>query len=268
MAAAAEAVAHAGRELDRRLLAPLAGDIGSRPLVLVPPAELHTLPWSVLPSCARRPVTVAPSAALWWRAAGDGPPRAAARAGDDGARVVLVAGPGLPQAGAEVAALARCYPGAIRLTGRRATAEAVAAALDGADLAHVAAHGRFRADNPLFSSLLLADGPLTVNDLESLRRAPRRLVLSACESGVSAVRAGDELMGLAAALFSLGTRTLVGAVILVPDDATRRLMVAFHRRLRDGAAPADALAAVAGASGTGPAGTAASAGFVCFGAGS
>jgi CHAT domain-containing protein len=120
-----------------------------------------------------------------------------------------VAGPGLEGAEREVVELASQYRSATVLTGAAATAEAVRSALDGAALVHVAAHGRFRADNPLFSSLTLADGPLTVYDLETVRRAPHTLVLSACESGLSDVRPGDELMGLAAALFSLNSRTLL-----------------------------------------------------------
>ena len=106
--------------------------------------------------------------------------------------------------------------------------DAVAAALDGAGLGHVAAHGRFRADNPFFSSLQLADGPLTVYDLEALRRAPTRLILSTCDSGLSAVRSGDELMGLAAAVFSLGARTLIASVVSISDAATRPLMLSLH----------------------------------------
>ena len=53
-----------------------------------------------------------------------------------------------------------------------ATAANVLAALDDAWLAHIAAHGTFRADNPMFSSLLLDDGPLTVHDFERLGRKP------------------------------------------------------------------------------------------------
>ncbi|MFC7503177.1 CHAT domain-containing protein, partial [Nocardioides sp. GCM10030258] len=94
-----------------------------------------------------------------------------------------------------------------------------------ADLVHLAAHGRFRADSPLFSALDLADGPLTVHDLERLQRAPYRVVLSACESGVLAPVGAEELLGLAAALFSLGTAGLVSSVAEVNDTATADLMV-------------------------------------------
>jgi CHAT domain-containing protein len=170
-------------------------------------------------------------------------------------------------AAAEVAALARCYPDAVCLRGDAATAGAVSAALDGADLAHVAAHGRFRVDNPLLSCLELADGPLTVYDLEALARAPRCLVLSACDSGLSGVRPGDELMGLAGALFALGTRTLIASVIPVPDATTAELMLALHRHLQAGLPPAASLALaqqeLAGRHGA----AAAAAAFVCFGAG-
>jgi CHAT domain-containing protein len=127
------------------------------------------------------------------------------------------------------------------LTGEAASVAAVAEALDGADSAHLAAHGRFRGDNPLFCSLELADGALTVYDLERLRAAPRRLVLSSCESGLSAVHAGDELMGFTAAVFALGTATVIAAVVPVPDEATHGLMLALDDELTNGTPPAHAL---------------------------
>ena len=104
-------------------------------------------------------------------------------------------------------------------------------------------------------------------DLELLQRAPRLLVLSACDSGVTLVQTGDELMGFAAALFALGSRTLVASVVPVPDETTRPLMIAFHRRLTAGDTPAAALAgaqaSVSDELGLSPAATA---GFVCLGA--
>lgn len=279
LTAAAELVDDKARRLDALLLGPLRPAIGTAQLVIVPTGGLHAMPWSILPSCHGRPVSVAPSARLWQRAAADTltdagdrtraatqPAAGSIAAGD---QPVLIGGPGLPHAAAEVRALARTYPGAELLTGRRAGVDAATAALDGAALAHIAAHGRFRADNPQFSAIELADGPLTVFDLEGLSQAPRHVVLSACESGRPAVRAGDEVMGLAAALLSLGTRSLVATVVPVPDDASRPLMLQLHRRLRRGQSPAVALAAAQRAPGIARTAESrcAAAGFVCFGAG-
>jgi tetratricopeptide (TPR) repeat protein len=257
--AAATAVRDAAAQLDTALLAPLAGRIGDRPLVIAPTGLLHAVPWAALPSCAGRPVTVVPSAGLWLRA-GATPPAPAFR-------TVLAAGPGLPTARQEVAELASRYPAAVCLSGADATADATASALDHADLAHVAAHGRFRADNPLLSSLRLHDGPLTVYDLETLGRSPTTLVLPACNSGLSEVRPGDELTGLVASLLCLGTRTVVAPVLAVPDAATMPLMLAFHDGLGRGLPPAEALAAAGAGLGPGDDALVVAAGFVCFGAG-
>jgi CHAT domain-containing protein len=174
--------------------------------------------------------------------------------------VVLAYGPGLPHAEAEIDDLAQRYPLAKPLVGADATAQAVAEALDGAQLAHIAAHGRFRSDNPLFSSLELADGPLTVYDLEGIRQAPATLVLSACDAALSGIRPGDELMGVASAVFALGTRTLIASVAPVGDAETRELMNVFHDALGRGLTPALALVKAQQA-------VPDARGFVCFGAG-
>ncbi|MGC9665450.1 CHAT domain-containing protein [Planosporangium sp. 12N6] len=260
-AAARAASEHAARRLDAQLFGPLRRRTGERPLVIVATGELNALPWSALPTAAGdRPVAVVPSAAAWLRAAG--------RPAPDG-DAVLVAGPRLPAAVAEVTALAAIHPTARVLCDERAAADAVAGALSGAGLAHVAAHGTFRADNPLFSTIELADGPLTAYELEGLRRPPGCLVLSTCDSGRSAVVPGDELIGFTAVLLGLGTRTLIASVLPVPADATTALMTDLHRRMRAGAGPAAALAAARRASVAdgGDLGYAAAAAFVCFGAG-
>lgn len=261
--AAVAAYDYARAELDDALLRPLSRRIGDRPLVLVPTGSLHALAWPVLPSLAGRAVNVAPSARAWLTAAcapgGAGAEGLSCR-NALGDRVVLAYGPDLPHAQAEIAELARRYPLAKPLGGADATAGAVAAALDGAGLAHIAAHGRFRADNPLFSCLELADGPLTVYDLEGLKKAPETLVLSACDTALSGIRPGDELMGMASAVFALGTRTLIASVAPVDDAQARTLMRMFHQSFAGGAAPAAALAAAQSA-------VPAARGFVCFGAG-
>jgi CHAT domain-containing protein len=254
---------HARRTLNVFLLDPIRKDLDDRPLVLVPTGSLHALPWAALPALVGRPVTVAPSAALWLASAAPTP-----HAFSAGPGVALVAGPGLAGAQAEVTDLAARYSGARVLTGPDATVSAVTAAVDGAEMAHIAAHGTFRADNPLFSSLTLADGALTVYDLERLRTAPRRVVLSSCDAGLSAVRPGDALMGLAAAVLGLGTETLVASVSPVPDDGASVLMAALHADMVAGAGPAMALARAASSLDVGDDRMqAVAAGFACFGSG-
>ena len=185
---------------------------------------------------------MAPSATIWLGAAGSERRRRAT------AGTALVAGPDLPGAEDEVRGLSALYPDAEVLVGPEADSARVLAALERADLVHLAAHGRFRADSPLFSSVRLFDGPLTIYDLERLGRAPSTVVLSACDAGAVAVKAGDELLGTAAAMIGLGVRWVIAPVMAVPDAATAPLMLALHRRLREGDTPAAALAHAAVAS--------------------
>ncbi|MDQ1429017.1 MAG: hypothetical protein QOK39_2493 [Acidimicrobiaceae bacterium] len=252
-APAEEALRATAARLDSMLLGPLGVPAGA-PLVVVPTGVLHALPWSALPSLAGRPTTIAPSAALWL---GD---RHRISVPTSGPSVALVAGPHLPGAEEEVRQIGTIYPDAQTLQGTNASASAVMAALESADVAHLAAHGRFRADSPLFSSILLADGPVTVYDLERLCCAPRTVVLASCDAAVSAVRVGDELLGTAAALIGLGVRSVVAPVMPVADGSTTPFMVALHRRIRAGATAAEALAGAR--AGQDPAVAAA---FICIG---
>jgi tetratricopeptide (TPR) repeat protein len=230
--AAADLLRQAAAELDALVLGPLARAVGDRPLVLVPTGPLQSVPWSVLPSCAGRPVNVAPSAALWC---------AADRAPLDGHGITVAAGPGLPGADAEAQAVAGLH-GVDPILGGAATAAALSRGLDGVRMAHIAAHGDVHPTNPLFSAIQLHDGPLTVYDLEHLVRAPELVVLSACHVGRAAVTAGDELLGLTATFLAHGTRQVVASVMPVPDIGTTTFMVAFHDLLRTGKPAGAALA--------------------------
>jgi hypothetical protein len=251
---ARQTAAAAAARLDGMLIEPLAAQVGDAPLVIVPTGPLHALPWAALPSLYGRPVVVAPSLSLWLRVA----KRRHVRAG----KSVLIAGPRLRHTAAEVRDLAASTPEAIVLDGKAATAAAALSAIDGATLVHIACHGRFRSDSPLFSSLELADGPLTALDLQRLRRPPDLLVLSVCDLALSYRHPGDELLGFSALMLAMGTRTIVASVVPVPDAAARRLMLAFHAEVARGAPPASALARAQVSLGR-----ASPAGFVCLGVG-
>jgi hypothetical protein len=247
-AAARSSLAATAGRLDHRLIEPLS--VGERSLVLAPVGALHGLPWPALPSLAGRPLTVVPSAAGWLRAM---------RTPSSGGHVALIAGPDLSHADQEITAVRERHPEARILTGTSATAEAARSALDGASVAHVAAHGVFRSGNALFSGLRLADGPLFTYDLEHLERSPRLLVLSACDAGRAEIYEGEAVIGMVTAALGFGTATVVAAVTPVGDAAARDLMTGFHERLTAGAGPAEALAAAPR--------SVSALGFLCFGAG-
>lgn len=164
-------------------------------------------------------------------------------------RVLVVAGPRLDEAVAEATQVAQCHDAAVLLRGASASVDRVCHAIGDADLVHVVAHGRFRHDNSLWSTIELADGMLTVYELERIGSVPSTIVLATCESGLDAASGphadAASLHGLAATLVSMGARTVVASVGALPDTAeTRRVMVALHRGMVSGATAAQALAAV------------------------
>jgi tetratricopeptide (TPR) repeat protein len=223
----------AGPALQQALLGPAVRHLGDGPVIIVPTGKLHPIPWALLPALKDRVVSVAPSASAWMRA------RTAPAPGHR--HVTLARGPGLATDGAEVPMIARLYEDVTMLDEGAATADKVLAALDGAWLAHIAAHGIFRADSPLFSSLRMHDGPLTVYDFERLDRAPYRLVLSSCDSGVLAPAGANELLGLVSSLLPLGTAGILAAIVPVNDRAVVPLMVDLHRHLRAGQTLAESI---------------------------
>ncbi|MFI0350582.1 CHAT domain-containing protein [Actinomadura sp. 9N407] len=246
--------AHSGlaRTSDRlsELLAPLT--IDDQELVIAPTGPLHALPWAVLPFLHDRPYTLVPSAAAWLQARSVNTARPACR-------VVLASGPDLAHAQEEIHALRRLYPEAQTHIGPTARAEAVRDALQGAELAHLAAHGEFRDGSALFSRLRLADGPLMLCDMEELDLPPRLVVLSACDLGRTGHGDQDAVTGMVGMLLALGTATVIASVTPVSDAEAPSFMTAFHTRLSTGLSPAQALATLPRTPGL--------AGFNCYGAG-
>jgi tetratricopeptide (TPR) repeat protein len=233
-AAARTTLAELGSRLAARLL-PERVRRSTRPVVVVPVGALHGLAWSALPGLWGRPVSVSPSL-IGWAVAHE-----AAGATGRG-RILLAAGPALPGAPAEIEALAALYRRPTVLVDAAATADATLHALGRSRLAHLACHGSYRADNPLFSTLALADGPLTVYDLERCPAMPRTVVLSACSVATSSVLRGGTLLGLASALMTFGAATIVAPLTPVNDERVVSVMAGLHHAMVGGAAPAAALA--------------------------
>ena len=59
--------------------------------------------------------------------------------------------------------------------------------------------------------------------------------MSACDVGQFSTRPGDEPLGLAIALLSLGATSVLGAVAPVADHVAAEAMVAYHRLVAGGA---------------------------------
>ncbi|HET9975381.1 MAG TPA: CHAT domain-containing protein [Streptosporangiaceae bacterium] len=247
---------HQANVLATGILAPIRSFIGDGGMVFVPAGLLAAVPWGALPELSGRPVTVCPSATSWLAAWRRGQALSLAGAGG---RPLLVAGPDLEHAAREVTEIARCYPGGRPLLGEAATVGAVLRALDGAPLAHLAAHGHHDQENFLFSQVDLADGPLMAYDIQQLVAAPRHVVLSSCDVGRTVVRPGEEILGFTAALLYTGTATVTASVTRVGDEAAVGTMTAYHRLLAAGTRPAEALAAATASDQLSP--------FVCFGGG-
>ncbi|HMQ30434.1 MAG TPA: CHAT domain-containing protein [Chloroflexaceae bacterium] len=224
------------------LLAPLEAALGERRLVVVPHRALHYVPFHALHDgeryvIERREVCTVPGASVLRRCLQR--PRLPLR------RALLV---GVPDARAprvrdEIQALAPLFPDQVTLLGPAARAEALRRHAPEAELLHLACHGIFRPDSPLFSALTLADGRFTTRDAYGLALRCNLVVLSACETGVSSVAPGDELIGLARGFFAAGAPALLVSLWTVDDASTATLMAHFYRRMQAGDAPATALRA-------------------------
>jgi CHAT domain-containing protein len=222
------------------LLRPLEAHIAERRLVVIPHRTLHYVPFHALYDgnayvIEQREVCYAPSASVLHHclARSQRPFRQALLLGVPDAHA--------PRVRDEVVTLATLFPKSTLLLENQATLPALQWHAPEADLVHLACHGQFRPDNPLFSALRLGDGWLTVRDAYGLELQDSLVTLSACETGVSAIAPGDELIGLARGFFSAGASTLLVSLWTVDDETTAELMYDFYIGLRAGQRPATAL---------------------------
>jgi CHAT domain-containing protein len=148
--------------------------------------------------------------------------------------VLAVADELTPYIHEEVEALSELLPKARVFIGKEAQEETLRKYGPSAGKIHVAAHGVFRADNPMFSALRLGDTWLNLFDIFNLQLGSELTTLSACETGMSAVWEGDELLGLARGFLYAGTPSLVVSLWTVNDRSTAQLMQKFYQGLQKG----------------------------------
>jgi tetratricopeptide (TPR) repeat protein len=233
--AAADSAERAAVLLDELLVQPL-GLPGDAAVVLVPVGLLHSIAWSAAPSLAGRRLSLAPSAQIWLQS-----DRRAARSIRS---VGLLVGPDLTAAATELDAFETFYPAGVRALGAGATAGTMSSLFRSTDLVHVAAHGTFRSDRPLMSSVRLIDGEARLAEVVPPEVRSTLVVLSSCEGGANGTSDGSEVLGLSSVLLARGAAAVLAPLTMVRDLECAEFVVELHREMIGGADLADALAKV------------------------
>src|SRR5262249_13009704 len=139
----------------------------------------------------------------------------------------------------EVQFVHEALPGSQLFLGEAANHQVLAGAPDSCRVIHIATHGSFRPDNPMFSGIRLADGYLHLYELFQMRLPVELLALSGCATGLNVVAGGDELLGLVRGALYAGAKSLLLTLWDVNDKSTSEFMQSFYRRWRGPTAQAE-----------------------------
>jgi CHAT domain-containing protein len=215
-------------ELYKELVEPIRDRLLGEHLIVVPHHVLHYIPFHALFDGEQYladafTISYAPSASVYAMCA-------ESKVQEEGGAMVL----GVPDAQApfiedEVRAVAEVVPGASLYLGEQATQSVLASQGAESRLIHIATHGFFRKDNPMFSGIRLGDFYLSLYDLYQMDLPADLVVLSGCATGLNVVAAGDELLGLVRGLICAGARSLVLSLWDVQDKSTAEFMRSFYR---------------------------------------
>ena len=228
------------RELHEEIFAPVRAQLNARHLIIVPHGMLHYLPFHALLDDTGYlidsfSISYAPSASVFVHCQ-----EKATQA--MGGSLVL----GIPDARAplildEVRAVAQIVPDAELLLGAEANQAALREKGRRSRVIHIATHGKFRQDNPMFSGIRLGDAYLNLYDLYQLKFDAELVTLSGCATGMNVVTSGDELLGLIRGLLYAGAHSLLLTLWDVHDQSAADFMASFYRRFQGGEGKAAAL---------------------------
>ena len=230
------------KELYDELIAPIASKLSADHLVFVPHGLLHYVPFHALFDGSqhlidRHTVCYAPSASIYALCQNRS-------ANSSGPSLILgVPDPQAPAILGEVQALTGVLDHAELFVGENATEELLRRKGPASRMIHIATHGKFRQDNPMFSAVRLGDAFLSLFDLYQLRLPVELITLSGCSTGLNVVAAGDEILGLARGLLHAGAQSLILSLWDVHDKSTAQFMTSFYERLKQGNGKAAALRA-------------------------
>ncbi len=214
---------------------------GYRHLILAPHRFLHGIPFAALSDgksalIDRFTLSTIPSSQVFLNCR-------RREAGGSGAPVVMaVADAKAPAIAREASEVCAMLPRATLIAGQDATVAAFRQYAPSARIFHLAAHGSLRRDNPMYSSIQLADQRLSLNEIQQMRITSRLLTLSACNTGSSVAVGADELLGLMRGFLTAGARSLLLALWDIDDSSTGEFMREFYTRLANGSALPEAFA--------------------------
>ena len=218
--------------LYQELIAPLRDRLTARHLVIVPHGALHYVPFHALFDGREYlidslSISYAPSAGVYAlchrkKTQAAGPP------------LIL----GIPDSRApfiedEVHAVCKVFPDARLAMREQASEDTLRTSGLQARLIHIATHGTFRQDNPMFSTIRLGTSYLSLYDLYQFKFEAELITLSGCATGLNVVAAGDELLGLIRGFLYAGAQSLLLTLWDVHDRSTSAFMTSFYRRLSE-----------------------------------
>jgi CHAT domain-containing protein/tetratricopeptide (TPR) repeat protein len=213
--------------LYNQLVAPLRASLQAQHLIIVPHGPLHFLPFHALRNgdeylSDSYTVSYAPSATLF----------ASCQkkiTANHGSLVFGIPDEHTAHIGKEAESVAALLPCPELCLGESANSGVLRERGPEVNFLHIATHGVYRQDNPMFSAIRLGDGYLNLYDLYDLRLNAKLVTLSGCATGMNFVAAGDELLGLQRGLFYAGASSLLLSLWDVNDQRTAELMQVFYR---------------------------------------
>jgi CHAT domain-containing protein len=215
------------RELSTLMITPIRRQLNASHLVIVPHGFLHYLPFHALADHDRHliddySISYAPSGSVFALCQGK-------KSAPNGRSLVMaVPDRRAPHIEQEAQFVAKALGNARLFVGAEATEENLRAYGPQSQYIHIATHGYFRQDNPMFSSIRLGTSWLNLFDLYQLHLNAELVTLSGCGTGMNVVVGGDELIGLVRGLLYAGAQTLLVSLWEIHDQSTAELMRDFY----------------------------------------
>lgn len=232
------------KELYNLLIYPVEKHLeGFRDIVFIPNGPLHFLPFQALKDRNDRylidkyNITYSPSASVYTVCNERPVPGGSKFLGVALSDMPIGGKPGLPGTEDELKNILPLFSESLSATGKNATETFVKRNAGSCSILHLATHGTYNYNQPLYSCLLFPatdedDGRLNVWEVLEMKLNAKLVTLSACETGLGNVTRGDEMTGLSRAFLFAGSPSVVVSLWAVADYPTSFLMSAFYRNLK------------------------------------